>query len=116
MDRCAAVRLGDLVVINFAQPVVRCDRAGVGKNKSAYGIRNGGILFHAPVVDLKIVVHQLLVVEQCGTYITHFLTLSAVQNISLRHISISGLGEHFLDAVLDIFNCDHAVPDLGFEI
>ena len=40
MDGSASVRLGDLIIINFAEPVIGCDGTGIGQNKSADGIRN----------------------------------------------------------------------------
>ena len=116
VDRSAAVRFRDLLVIHFAQPVVGSDRAGVGKDQSADGICDGGILLDAPVVDLEIIIHQFLVVEERGTYVTYLLTLLAVKDIGLCHICVSGLGKNLLNAVLNIFYRDHSIPDLGLEV
>ena len=116
MDRRAAVCLGYVVVINFAQPVVGCDRARVGKDQSADRISNGGVLLDAPVIDLKIIIYQVLVVKKRGTDVADLLALSAVQDVGLGNIRVTGLGEDLLNAVLDIFDRDHAVPDLGLKI
>ena len=116
VDRGAAVGLGHLVVIHFAQPVVGRDGTGVGKDQAAHGIGDGGVLLDAPVVDLEVIVHQILVVEQGGADVADLLALSAVEDVCLGDIRVTGLGENLLDAVLDIFDRDHAVPDLGLKV
>ena len=83
---CIPVRLRDLRVVNFAQPVICCDRAGVGQDQAADGIRDRGILLHAPVVDPEIVVHQLLVIEQRASDVAQLFSLLAVENIRLGYV------------------------------
>ena len=116
MDGGAAVGRGDLVVIGFGKPVVRGDGAGIGKDQSAHGVSDRGVLLHAPVVDLEIVVDQLLVVQESGIDVADLLALSAVQDVGLRDICIAGLGQHLLDAVLDVLDRDLSVDDLCLEI
>ena len=111
MDRGAAVGVGDLVVIDLAEPVVRRDGAGVGQDQSAHGIGHGGVFLHPPVVDAQIVVHQVFIVQERGIDVADFLPLFAVKDISLGDIGITGFGQHFFDAVLDRFHRDLVVAD-----
>ena len=83
---CIPMRLCDLRVVNFAQPVIRRDRAGVGQDQAADGIRDRGILLHAPVVDPQIVVYQLLVIEQRTSDVAQLFSLLAVENIRLGNV------------------------------
>ena len=116
MDGCAAVSFGDLVVVNLGEPVVRRDGAGVRKDEAADGIGDRGVLLDAPVVDLEVVVDEVLVVEQCGIDITHLLALTTVQDVGLGDIGITGFGEDFLDAVLNILDRNLVVDDLVLEV
>ncbi len=116
MDRRTAVRPGDFIVIDLAQPVVGRDGAGVGQNQSAHGVGDCRILLDAPVIDLQIVVDDFLVVQERGIDIAHLLALSAVQDICLGDIRITGLGEYLLHTVLDVLNRDLLVDDLALEI
>ena len=101
---CIPMRLCDLRVINFAQPVIRRDRAGVGQDQAADGIRDRGILLHAPVVDPEIIVHQLLIIEQGASDVAQLFPLLAVENVGLCHIRIARFAQNALDAVLNIFD------------
>ena len=112
MDIAAAVSLGDLGVIDLAEPVVGGDGAGVGQDKTAYGVGDGGVLLHPPVVDLQIIVHQVLVVKKCGVQIADLLPLLAVEDVGLRHIGVAGLAEHIFHAVLNVLHGDLPVGDL----
>ena len=101
---CIPMRLCDLRVVNFAQPVIRRDRAGVGQDQAADGIRDRGILLHAPVVDPEIIVHQLLIIEQGASDVAQLFPLLAVENVGLCHIRIARFAQNALDAVLNIFD------------
>ena len=116
MDVGIAVGVGHLLVVDLAEPVVGGDGAGVGQDESAHRVGDGGVLLHPPVVDLEVVVHQLLVVEQGGVHIAHLLPLLAVEDVGLGHIGVARLGQHLLHAVLDVLHRDAAVPDLGLEV
>ena len=116
MDRRAAVRSGDFIVIDLAQPVVGRDGAGVGKNQSAHRVGDRRILLDAPVIDLQIVVDDLLVVQERRIDVAYLLALSAVKNICFCHVGIAGLGEYLLNTVLDILNRDLFVDDLALEV
>ncbi len=116
MDRAGAVRVRDLAVVDLGQPVVRGDRAGVRKDQTADRIRDRRVLLDAPVVDLQIVVHEVLVVEHRGIDVADLLALFAVENVRLCDVRIAGLGQNLFDAVLNLFNRDAAVLDLAFEI
>ena len=104
MQLCIPMRLCDLRVINFAQPVIRRDRAGVGQDQAADGIRDRGILLHTPVVDPEIIVHQLLIIEQGASDVAQLFPLLAVENVGLCHIRIARFAQNALDAVLNIFD------------
>ena len=86
MQICVPVRLRDLRVINFAQPVVCCDRAGVGQNQTADRIGDRGVFLHAPVVDPEIVVHQLFIIEQRASDVAQLFSLLAVENVGLGYV------------------------------
>lgn len=103
-----AVRLCDLVVVYLAQPIVCRHRARVGQDKSAHGVRHGGVFLHAPVVDLEIVVDGVLVVEHRGVHLTKFLVLLSVENVCFCHFDVAGLDEHHFHRVLNVLNA-HAV-------
>ena len=62
MDGGGAMGLGNLLIIDLRKPIVCGDGAGVGQDESTHGIGDRGILLDAPVVDLEVVVHQILVV------------------------------------------------------
>ncbi len=116
VDRRAAVRLSNLLVIHLAEPVVGGDGAGVGQDQAAHGIGHRGILLHAPVVDLQVVVHQVLVVQQRRVDVAHLLPLLAVQYVGLRHVRVTRFRQHLFHAVLDVLNGDFSVVDLVLKV
>ena len=116
MQIAVAVGVGDLLVVHLAQPVVRGDRAGVGKNETADGVGDGGVFLHAPVVDLEIVIDGFLVVEHRVAHGAEIFVLLAVENIRLGDVFVAAAGEDALDAVLNILNVDELVLDLRLEI
>ena len=111
-----AVGVGHLLVIDLGEPVVGGDGAGVGQDEASHRVGDGGVLLHPPVVDLEVVVHQLLVVEEGGVDVAHLLPLLAVENVGLGHIGVARLGQHLLHAVLDVLHGDAPVPDLGLKV
>ena len=116
VDFRIAVGVGDLAVVDLGKPVVGGDGAGVGKDQAAHGIGDGGVFLDAPVVDFEVVVDDILVVEQGGVDVADLLTLLAVEDISLGHVGVARLGQDLFHAVLDIFDGNETVVDLGFEI
>ncbi len=116
MDVGVAVRIADLLVIDFRQPVVRGNRAGVRQDQSADRIRDGRVLFDTPVRDLQIVVDDLLIVHECRGKITETLTLLTIKDVSLRHIVITGFDKHGFDRVLDLLDLDLSVLYLAFKV
>ena len=116
VDLRVAVGVGHLLVIDLAEPVVGGDGPGVGQDQAAHRVGDGGVLFHSPVVDLEVVIHQILIVQQRGVDVTHLLPLLAVQDIGLCHVGVPCLGQHGLHAVLDVLHRNAAVPDLGLKI
>ena len=116
VDLRVAVGVGDLLVIDLAEPVVGGDGPGVGQDQAAHGVGDGGVLLHPPVVDLQVVVHQVLIVEQGGAHVAHLLPLLAVEDVGLGHVGVARLGEDLLHAVLDVLHGDAAVLDLGLEV
>ncbi len=112
VDVAAAVGLGDLLVIDLAEPVVGRNGAGVGQNQAAHGIRHGGVFLDPPVADMKIVVDEFLVVQHGGVQIPDLFPLLAVEDVGLGHVVIAGPAQHALHAVLDVLHGDLAVADL----
>ena len=111
-----AVRVGYLLVVNFAEPVVGGYRAGVGEDESAHRISDGAVLLHAPVVDLEVVVDDLFVVEERAFDVTRFFALLSVENVRLGDVGVTRLYEHRLDAVLNVLDGYFLVLDFGAEI
>ena len=111
-----AVRVGDLLIVDLAEPVVGGDGAGVGEDEAADGIGDGGILLHAPVLDVEVLVHGLFIVEVGGLGVAQLLALLAVKDIGLGDGLIPAAGEHGLHAVLNILNGDLAVLYLRQEV
>ena len=116
MDVRIPVRIGNLLVVNLAQPVVGGNGAGVGQDQTADRIGHGGILLDAPVIDLEVVVHNLLVVQQRIAHIAHTLTLLTIQDICLGDLVIARLNQDRLHAVLNILHRHPILLDLGLEI
>ena len=116
VDGAALVGVGDLLVIDFREPVVGGDGAGVGEDQTAHGVGDGGVLLHPPVVDMQVVVHQLLVVQHGGVQVADLLPLLAVEDVGLGHVGIARLAEDVLHAVLDVLHGDLAVMDFALVI
>ena len=116
VDLRVAVGVGNLLVVDLGEPVVGGDGPGVGENEAAHRVGDGGVLLHPPVVDLQVVVHQLLVVEQGGVDVSHLLPLFAVEDVGLGHVGVARLRQDLLHAVLDVLHGDAAVPDLGLKV
>jgi len=116
MNIRVAVRVCDFLVIDFTQPVVGGDCAGVGKNQTADRIGNGGILLDPPVQRLQITVNQLFIVQGCRGNVADILPLFPVKDICFRDIRITGIGKHALHTVLNILNPDFLIPDLVIKI
>ncbi len=116
MDLCLSVSFCDLIIVDLREPVVRGDRTGVGKDKTADTVSNSGVLFYTPVIDLQIVINDVLIVEHRVSYVTDLLTVLSVKDVSLCNVGITGLRKDLLNAVLNIFYGDHIILDLRFKI
>ena len=116
VDRRAAVRLGNLLVVHLAEPVVRRDRARIGQDQAPHRVRNRRVLLDPPGVDLQVVVHQVLVVQQRRVDVAHLLPLLAVQYVGLRHVRVTRFRQHLFHAVLDVLNGDFSVVDLVLKV
>ena len=110
------VRVGYLVVVYLAQPVVRGYRAGVREDEAADGVVHRGVLLDAPVARAQIAVHDVLVVEVGVLHVAQLLALAAVEDIRLRDVLVPAAGEDGLDAVLDILDGDGLVGYLVLEV
>ena len=110
VDIAVAVRVSDLLIVYFAEPVVRGDGAGVREDKSADGIGDGGVFFDAPVLDVEVLVDSLLIIEVRGLGVAQLLALLAVEDVGLCDRPVAAAGEPRLDAVLNILDGDLAVP------
>ncbi len=116
VEVAVAVGVGDLLVIDLAQPVVGGDGAGVGEDQAAHGIGDGGVLLDAPVSHVQIFVDGLLVVKVGGAHVAQFLALLAVQDVGLGDLLVAAAGEHGLYAVLNVLHGDLPVLDLFQEV
>ena len=96
--------------------VIDGECAGVRKDQAADGVCNGGVFLNTPVVDLQVIVHQILVVQQSSVDIADLLSLLTVQNVGLGNVGVAGVGQNLLHAVLNVFNGNDIVLDLGLKI
>ena len=79
MDEALAVCFRNVFVINFAEPVVGGDGAGVGEDQRAHAQGDGGVFLHAPVfVFSNITVYQFFIVKQGVLGVTCLLMLFTV--------------------------------------
>ena len=116
MDFGVAVRVADFFVVNFRQPVVGGDSAGVAENKTADGVGNGGVFFDAPVVDFEVVVDGVLVVEHRGTDVPQFFVLFSVKDVRLGNFDVTCLNEHDFDGVLNVLDGNDVALELAVEV
>ena len=116
MQVAVAVGIGDFLVIHLAEPVIGGDGAGVGEDQAAHGIGDGGVFLHAPVLNVQVLVHCLLVIQIGGLGVAQLFPLLAVQDVGLGHGLVAAPGEHSLHAVLHVLHRDFSVLDLGQEI
>ena len=112
VDVRVAVRLRDFLVVDLRQPVVRRDRARVGKDQPAHRVGDGRILLHAPVGGLDVAVDQLLVVQNGRLHIADLLPLLAVKDIALGDVGVAGLLQHRFHRVLNVLDVNKPVLDL----
>ena len=66
VDIAVAMRLRDLLIVYLGKPVVGRDGAAIGKDEASDGIGNGTVLLDPPVIEVEIVVHDTLVIEDGG--------------------------------------------------
>ncbi len=116
VEVAVAVGVGDLVVVDLAQPVVGGDGAGVGEDQTADGVGDGGVFLHAPVHDLKILVHDVLVVDHGLGDVAELFALAAVEDVGLGDVLVASAAQDGFHAVLDVLHGDLAVLDLLFEV
>ncbi|MPM40564.1 hypothetical protein SDC9_87208 [bioreactor metagenome] len=89
----AAVGVCDLLIVDFGEPVVGRDGAGVAQNEPADRIGHGGVLLDPPVRKLYIAVHHIFIVQNGRLHIAYFFALLAVQDIALGDIGVAGLNQ-----------------------
>ena len=116
MNVAVAVCVGDLLIVDLAEPVVGGDGAGVGEDKSADGVGDGGVLLDTPVESAEVLVHGVLVVKVGGLHVAQLLALLAVEYVGLGDCLVAAAGEHCLNAVLYVLNGDEAVLYLGQKV
>ena len=107
-----AVRVGNLLVVDLAEPVVSGDGSGIGKNQAAHRIGHGRVFFYSPVGYLQIAIHKPLIVQYGGTHITELFTVFAVQDICLGNLVVPGSLQCFFHTVLNGFNIDRVILHL----
>ena len=89
----------DLLIVDFAEPVIGCARAGVRENQPADGVCDSLVLHDAPVGDIQITVHELFVVGNRRAHFPRLLTVPAAENAGFFYRRISRPPEHRLNAV-----------------
>ena len=116
MDIRVPVRLGNLIVVNFRQPVVGSHRAGIAQNQSPYRVSDCGILLNPPVLHLHIAVDNLFIIQDRRLHSPHLFSLLPVQDIGLGHISIPALAQHIFHRILNFLHLDPATLDFPLKI
>ena len=96
MNIGVSVSLCDFLVVDLGKPVVGSDSARVAEDKSADGICDGGVFLNTPVVYVKIVVNDLLIVKNGSVDVSDFFSLLTIKNVSLGNIVVACL-DIFLD-------------------
>ena len=97
------VGVGDLLVVNLAQPVVRGDGPGVGQNQTAEGEGHRSVFLHTPVlIGTDVALDGLLHVENRVAGLAHLRMLLAVQDIGFRRLGEALLHQSSLHQVLDL--------------
>ena len=99
-----AVGVGDFFVIDFAEPVVRGNSAGVRKDKAADGIGDGRIFLHTPVGNAEVIVDDVLEVEARRFDLAERRVLVAVFHVGFRNVDIVRLDEGDFDGVLNVLD------------
>ena len=113
MELRVAMGIGNLLIINLAEPIIRSDGAGIGENQAADGIGHGRILLDAPVCNVQVAVHQALVVQNGGAHSAELLPVLAVKDISLGNLGIARPLQNRFHAILNGLDADLVVDDLG---
>ncbi len=116
VDIRISVRAGNLLIIDFREPVVCGDCPRVGQYQPAHRVCNRRVFLHAPVLHLHIAVHDLLVVEYRRLHVAHPLALLSVQDKRLGCNGITSLLQHLLCTVLNVLHMDAAVLHLALYI
>ena len=116
MNICISVSICNFFVVNLRKPVVSSNCTGVGKDKTTNRICNCGVFLNTPVVDLNVVVNDLLIVKDCRLNLSYLCSLATVNDVCLCNICVTCLNKNILNRVLNIFNCDFAVVDLGLKV
>ena len=116
MDICIAVRIGNLLIVNFRQPVIGCNCSRIAQNQTSHGICHRGILLHSPVLNLYIAVDNILIIQNGGLHGAHFFALFTVQDISLCDFLITCLPQHTLYTVLNVLHLHGVVLHLTLKI
>ena len=106
----------DLIVVDLRQPVIRGDRSRVAQDKTADRVCYGRVLLDSPIKRAEVFVNYLGIIEVGRFHIAELFTVTAVKDISLRHVSVSRLAEHRLNAVLNVFDGDEIIFYFRFKI
>ena len=110
------VGIGDLLVVNLAEPVVGGDGTGVGEDQAAYGVGHRGVFLYPPVGDLQVSVHQALVVQNGGAHVPQLLPIFPVENVGLGHLGVARPLEDRFHTVLNGFHTDQVVLDFSGKV
>ena len=111
-----AVRVRDFLIVDFAEPIVSGDGAGVGENETTDGIGDGRVLLDAPVGDFEVAVDDVLEVEGSSLHLTEGRVTMSIVHVGAGDFDIASLDEDDFDGVLDILNGNGVVLDLLVEV
>ena len=108
------VGVGDLLVVNLAQPVVRGDGTGVGQNQAAEGQGHRSVFLHTPVlIGPDVALDSLLHVENRVAGLTHLCMLLSVQDIGFCRLGQALLHQSSLHQVLNMLDRRFHLAVLG---
>ena len=102
MEITVSMSVCNLFIIDFTEPIVCSDGSRVGENKTADRVCDSTVFFYSPVTELKIVIHDTLIVESGGLHVSDLLPLFSIEDVRLSYILITSLGKDFLNTILDI--------------
>ena len=116
MQKSIAMGIGNLLIINFRQPVIGRNGSAIAQDQPTYRIGYCRVFFYPPVGHIQITIHQILIVQNSGLHIANFFPLLAIQNIGFGNICIACLNQHSLHTVLNILHLNPVIFNFWLKI